>query len=61
MKKTKKILKEVKYKKLRRIQRKKYDEKSKMEIGALDEKIPIYNIHPSIVEAIENIPKKRNF
>lgn len=29
-----------------------------MEIGALDEKIPISNTAPSIVEVIENIPKK---
>lgn len=56
-KKAEKILKEVNIKNFEEY-KEKYDEKSKMEIGALDEKIPISNIHPSIVEAIENIPKK---
>lgn len=56
-KKAEKILKEVNIKNFEEY-KEKYDEKSETEIGALDEKIPISNIHPSIVEAIENISKK---
>lgn len=56
-KKAEEILKEVNIKNFEEY-KEKYDEKSKTEIGTLDEKIPISNIHPSIVEAIENISKK---